>query len=114
MGRYVSSNKAIYTIRNCKIHEHHPIVVHLSIRLENGQTVYFMTENAVERTKTAYDTTLTVFFRLCTQDDSHAPFSITKFTLHLARLKHNMEQAKSKKCCARTNRNIFTDALDNI
>lgn len=32
-----------------------PTVVHLSIHLENGQSVYFMTENATERAATPHE-----------------------------------------------------------
>lgn len=46
MGRYISSNEAIWRILNFKIHEHHPTVVLLDIHLENDQRVYFTTENA--------------------------------------------------------------------
>lgn len=40
MGRYVSSNEAIWRIFSFPIHERHPTVVHLAVHLENGQRVY--------------------------------------------------------------------------
>ena len=36
MGRYVSSNEAIWRIFSFAIHERHPTVVHLAVYLENG------------------------------------------------------------------------------
>ena len=69
MGRYISSNEAVWRILNFPIHERHPTVVHLSIHLENGQRVYFTEENAAERVQAPQETTLTSFFKLCTQDN---------------------------------------------
>ncbi|EFN71667.1 hypothetical protein EAG_00462, partial [Camponotus floridanus] len=45
MGRYVSSNEAVWRIFSFPIHERHPTVVHLAVHLENGQRVYFTAEN---------------------------------------------------------------------
>ena len=45
MGRYISSNEAVWRILNFQIHERYPTVVHLSVHLENGQRVYFNQEN---------------------------------------------------------------------
>jgi hypothetical protein len=36
MARYVSSNEAFWRIFSFQIHERHPTVVHLVVRLENG------------------------------------------------------------------------------
>jgi hypothetical protein len=69
MGRYVSSNEAVWRILNFPIHDRHPTVVHLSVHLENGQRVYFTAENAEERAERPPNTTLTAFFQLCQQDD---------------------------------------------
>lgn len=41
MGRYISSNKAVWRILSFPIHERDPIVVRLAVHLENGQRVYF-------------------------------------------------------------------------
>ncbi|GFR11183.1 ATP-dependent DNA helicase [Trichonephila clavata] len=41
MGRYISSNEAVWRILNFPIHKRHPTVIHLSVHLENGQRVYF-------------------------------------------------------------------------
>jgi hypothetical protein len=69
MGRYVSSNEAVWRILNFSIHDRHPTVVHLSVQLENGQRVYFTAENAEERAAQPLNTILTAFFQLCQQDD---------------------------------------------
>ncbi|XP_050065709.1 uncharacterized protein LOC126554705 [Aphis gossypii] len=42
MGRYVSSNEAVWRIFSFPIHERHPSVVHLAVHLENGQRVRFI------------------------------------------------------------------------
>lgn len=40
IGRYVSTNEAIWRIFSFAIHERYPTVVHLAVHLENGQRVY--------------------------------------------------------------------------
>ncbi|XP_066453866.1 uncharacterized protein [Eleutherodactylus coqui] len=45
LGRYISSNEAVWRIFSFPIHERHPTVVHLAVHLENGERVYFTTEN---------------------------------------------------------------------
>ncbi|XP_069968843.1 uncharacterized protein [Bactrocera oleae] len=59
MGRYVSSNEAVWRIFSFPIHERHPSVVHLAVHLENGQRVYFTAQNAVQRAAQPPSTTLT-------------------------------------------------------
>jgi hypothetical protein len=73
MGRYISSNEAVWRILNFHIHERHPTVVHLSVHLENGQRVYFTPKTAQRVAVTPPNTTLTAFFKLCQQD----PFATT-------------------------------------
>ncbi|XP_017494025.1 PREDICTED: uncharacterized protein LOC108382138 [Rhagoletis zephyria] len=45
LGRYISSNEAVWRILSFSIHERHPTVVHLVVHLENGQRVYFTADN---------------------------------------------------------------------
>ncbi|KAF2903264.1 hypothetical protein ILUMI_02924 [Ignelater luminosus] len=73
MGRYVSSNEAIWRIFSFSIHERHPTVVHLAVHLENGQRVYFTAENAAQRAERPPATTLKSFFEICAGD----PFART-------------------------------------
>ncbi|GFX09931.1 uncharacterized protein TNCV_3566091 [Trichonephila clavipes] len=61
MGRYISSNEAIWHILSFPIHERDPAVEHLAIHLENGQRVYFTEENVLQRAFEAPKTTLTEF-----------------------------------------------------
>nr|XP_060632277.1 uncharacterized protein LOC132775579 [Anolis sagrei ordinatus] len=68
LGRYISSNEAIWRIFSFPIHERHPTVVHLSVHLENGQRVYFTTDNAETVAAEPPNTTLTAFVQLCEQD----------------------------------------------
>lgn len=73
MGRYVSSNEAVWRIFSFNIHERHPTVVHLAVHLENGQRVYFTAANAAQRAERPPATTLTSFFAICASD----PFART-------------------------------------
>jgi hypothetical protein len=68
MGRYISSNEAIWRIFEFPIHEHYPPVVHLNVHLENGQRVVFSKENMLEQGVKPPNTTLTAFFDLCQMD----------------------------------------------
>jgi hypothetical protein len=69
IGRYISSNEAVWRILNFPIHERHPTMVHLSVHLENGQRVYFTEANVQQQVMQPPNTTLTAFFQLCNQDD---------------------------------------------
>ena len=73
LGRYISSNEAVWRILGFPIHERHPTVVHLSIHLENGQRVFFTTDNASTIANEPPNTTLTAFSQLC----QHANFART-------------------------------------
>lgn len=68
MGRYISSNEAVWRILSFNIHERYPTVQHLAVHLENGQRVYFTEENARNRAEQPQNTTLTAFFELCASD----------------------------------------------
>uniref|UniRef100_UPI00358ED5B8 uncharacterized protein n=1 Tax=Myxine glutinosa TaxID=7769 RepID=UPI00358ED5B8 len=68
MGRYISSNEAVWRILNFPIHKRHPSVMHLEIHLENGGRVYFTEETALQRAQQPPRTKLTAFFDLCKQD----------------------------------------------
>jgi hypothetical protein len=69
LGRYISSNEAVWRILDFPIHERYPTVVHLAVHLENGQRVYFTEENVHEKVNEPPRTTLTAFFLLCQKDD---------------------------------------------
>lgn len=69
LGRYISSNEAVWRILAFNIHERYPAVVHLSVHLENGQRVYFREENAQAIAAQPPNTTLTAFFELCRTDE---------------------------------------------
>ncbi|CAJ0928188.1 unnamed protein product [Ranitomeya imitator] len=73
MGRYISSNEAVWRILGFSIHECYPPVVHLSGHLENGQRIYFNPANLQQQLLTPPKTTLLAFFELCQQD----PFAKT-------------------------------------
>jgi hypothetical protein len=45
---YVNYNEAIWSMFSFPIHERHPTVVHLAVRLENGQRVYFTASNVAQ------------------------------------------------------------------
>lgn len=116
MGRYVSSNEAVWRIFSFSIHERHPTVVHLAVHLENGQRVYFTTANAAQRAERPPATTLTSFFATCASD----PFARTLLYSEMPR--YFTWNASSKKFQRRKNGqpvagyvNVYsTDALGRI
>ncbi|XP_044588730.1 uncharacterized protein LOC123267907 [Cotesia glomerata] len=61
IGRYISSNEAVWRIFGFPIHERDPAVVQLAVHLENGQRVYFTNETAIDRAINPPKTTLTEF-----------------------------------------------------
>ncbi|XP_055910566.1 uncharacterized protein LOC129944932 [Eupeodes corollae] len=69
LGRYISTNEAIWRIFSFAIHERYPTVLHLAVHLQNGQRVYFTPENAAQRAEQPPKTTLTSFFDLCRNDE---------------------------------------------
>ncbi|GFT66141.1 ATP-dependent DNA helicase [Trichonephila clavipes] len=71
LGRYISSNEAVWRILSFPIHERHPTLIHLAVHLENGQRVYFTADNVRARALVPPATTLTAFYSLC-QDDLFA------------------------------------------
>ncbi|CAK1599395.1 unnamed protein product [Parnassius mnemosyne] len=73
MGRYVSTNEALWRLLSFQIHERYPTVVHLAVHLENGQRVYFTEANAAQLAERPPSTTLTSFFAMCEAD----PFAAT-------------------------------------
>ena len=69
LGRYLSTNEAIWRILGFQIHERHPTVIHLGVHLENGERVYFTEETIVEKIHKPPRSTLTAFFELCQKDE---------------------------------------------
>lgn len=69
LGRYISSNEAVWQILGFSIHERYPAVIHLAVHLENGQRVYFTKDNVANKIENPQDTTLTAFFKLCQTDE---------------------------------------------
>lgn len=67
-GRYISSSEAAWRILRIPIHERFPPVMNLSVHLENGQRIYFTTDNASEKVQNPNNTTLLGFFELCKND----------------------------------------------
>ena len=69
IGRYVSSNAAVWRILGFPNHGRYPSVTRLQVHLENGQRVYINDSNAMERSERPPDTTLTSFFQLTSSDE---------------------------------------------
>ncbi|XP_049315847.1 uncharacterized protein LOC125779250 [Bactrocera dorsalis] len=69
MGRYISTNEAVWRNLSFPIHDRHPVVVHLAVHLENGQRVYYTAANAEQRVVEPPVTTLTAYFQLCETDE---------------------------------------------
>ncbi|CAG9830254.1 unnamed protein product [Diabrotica balteata] len=68
MGRYVSSNEAVWRIFSFPMRGRHPAVVHLAVYLENGQREYLTVQNVVQRAAQPSSTTLTSFFEIYQND----------------------------------------------
>lgn len=68
-GRYISSAEAVWRILAFQIHERYPTVFHLAVHLENGQRVYFTSDNLAEKITNPPQTTLLAFFELCKTDN---------------------------------------------
>ncbi|GFW33637.1 uncharacterized protein LOC104236095 [Trichonephila clavipes] len=68
LGRYISSNEAVWRILSFPIHERHPTVIHLAVPLENRQSVYCTADNVRARALVPPATTLTAFYSLCQND----------------------------------------------
>lgn len=77
MGRYISSNEAVWRILSFPMHERDPAVIHLAVHLENGQRVYFNEQSALARAVTAPKTTLTEYFELCRRQSTIGDFART-------------------------------------
>ena len=75
MGRYISSNEAIWRIFTFPIHERDSAVLYLAVHPENGQRVYFTEQTAPQQALTAPKTTLTEFFSLCNRQDVVGQFA---------------------------------------
>lgn len=73
MGRYISTNEAVWRILGFEMHERSPTVVPLHVHLENFQRVFFTEQNAQQIAENPRKTTLTAFFELCQND----PFAKT-------------------------------------
>ena len=69
LGRYISSNEAVWRILDFPVHERYPSVMHLHVHLENGERVYFTADNIAQRLQQGPPRTkLTAFFELCKSD----------------------------------------------
>lgn len=66
--RYISSSEAVWRILTFSIHERFPPVLHLTVHLENGQRVYFTSNNLSEKVTSPPQTTLLGFFEKCKTD----------------------------------------------
>ncbi|XP_055910582.1 uncharacterized protein LOC129944943 [Eupeodes corollae] len=77
MGKYISSNEAIWRILSFPIHHREPSIQHLAVHLENSQRVYFTEENVFQRAFEPPKTTLTGFFSLCQKTDAFGQFART-------------------------------------
>ncbi|XP_008189363.1 uncharacterized protein LOC103311507, partial [Acyrthosiphon pisum] len=70
IGRYISTNEAVWKILGFPLHQRHPVVQHLAVHLENGQRVYFSSADNVQHILNhSKNTTLLAFFDLCQVDD---------------------------------------------
>lgn len=78
-GRYICTNEAIWRILSFCLHETFPAAVHLVVHLENGERINLNDENFNDRINNRQFTTLTTFFKLCTDD----PFAKTLYYIEV-------------------------------
>ena len=70
LGRYISSNEAVWRTFGYPIHDHFPPVQHLVVHLKNGQRIHFNPDQNLEaRLLEPPKTTLTAFFALNARDE---------------------------------------------
>ncbi|GBN37313.1 hypothetical protein AVEN_114825-1 [Araneus ventricosus] len=112
MGRYINSNEAVWRILRFSIHDRYPTVVHLTVHLENGQRVYFTSDNAHERATQTPDTTLTAY----------AEDTFAKTLLYTEITKYYTLNKSKKSFCKRKQGSVFpghpnvfeSDALGHV
>ncbi|XP_035231995.1 uncharacterized protein LOC118203811 [Stegodyphus dumicola] len=107
MGRYISSNEAVWRILNFPIHERHPTVVHLSVHLENGQRVTSLKKMLLNGSRHPRKQRSHLFFKLCTQDNFARNLlynQIPKYYTWNSRNK-SWNRRKTRTNCSRRNRN---------
>ncbi|GFR17143.1 helitron_like_N domain-containing protein [Trichonephila clavata] len=75
IGRYISSNEAVWRTFGFQIHERDPAVIHLAVHLENGQRAFFTNETVIDCAINPPKTTLTEFFVLCNRADAFGAFA---------------------------------------
>ena len=68
-GRYVGSIEGYMCILDEPIHSSEPPVIKLSVHLENGQRIYFNSDNAPIIAQSPPDTTLTASLKLFQEND---------------------------------------------
>lgn len=100
IGRYVSSNEAVWRIFGFPIHERDPAVIHLVVHLENGLRVFFTTDTATDRAINPPKTTLTEFLNCVIVwmllISLHEHYSIQKYHAILHGLKQKNGRLASK------------------
>ncbi|KAF8787007.1 hypothetical protein HNY73_008646 [Argiope bruennichi] len=98
IGRYLSSNEAVWRILGFPIHERHPTVVHLSVHLDNGPTSFsdLKTFNGIvcETFKQACE------LRGLLEDDSHWKSTLDEAaTTHSGRMLRDLFAVILHTCC---------------
>lgn len=82
-ARYIGSIEAAWRILGFDLHERFPMVQRLAVHLENGQRVYFQPQNATQRAQDPPpSTTLTAFFKLCSEDHFAAGLKYSEVPEH--------------------------------
>jgi hypothetical protein len=74
IGQYISSNEVVLHIFGFSIYERDSAVINLAVQLENDQSVYLISESAIDRAINPPKTTLTEFFELCNHADTFDAF----------------------------------------
>ena len=94
IGRYVSSNEAVWRIFTFPIRERYPAVIHLDVHLGNGQRVYFTSKTAIDHAINPPKSTFTKFLELCNRADAFGTFARTLLYSEVPRYSHGLQQKK--------------------
>ncbi|XP_076032999.1 uncharacterized protein LOC143020461 [Oratosquilla oratoria] len=96
-ARYVNASEAIWKIFKFPIHKSFPPVTTLDLHLEGENEIFFKNENAASlQRKTAKDTQLTAFFKLCKENEFAATLYYHEIPNHFIYDKANSKWLERK------------------
>jgi hypothetical protein len=118
IGRYISSNEAVWRIFGLPVHEQDPALIHLAIHLENGQRAFFTNETAIERAMNPQKTTFAELLKLCNRAYTFGAFAQSTTLFHMEPNKKNgcpANKAHQLMCApAYSNQTLWIEYIQSI